>query len=76
MTDAPSSYPYVPLPDRRPLRFPGGARLALIVTINIEYWEARRPGMKEPLYPGGPVCERAYGLPRQHHHRDRSAFSN
>jgi allantoinase len=55
MTQAPSSYAYVPLPDRRPLRFPGGAQIAVIVTINIEYWEARRPGMKEPLYPGGPA---------------------
>mgnify|MGYP000359592712 CR=1 FL=1 len=31
-TNAPSSYPFVPLPDRGPLRFPGGANVALIVT--------------------------------------------
>jgi len=56
MTDAPSSsYPYVPLPDRGPLRFPGGARVALIFTINMEYWEMARPGQKEPLFPGGPA---------------------
>jgi peptidoglycan/xylan/chitin deacetylase (PgdA/CDA1 family) len=55
MTDAPSSYDYVPLPDRLPLRFPDGARLALIVTVNIEYWEQDRPGQKEPMFPGGPA---------------------
>lgn len=57
MSDAagPSSYRYVPLIDRRPLRFPGGARVALIITINMEYWEQSRPGQKEPLFPGGPA---------------------
>ncbi len=53
--DSPSSYDYVPLPDRRPLRFPRGARLALILTINLEYWEKCRPGQKEPLFTGGPM---------------------
>ena len=52
---APSSYDYVPLPDRRPLRFPNGARLAVILTINLEYWEKFRPGEKEPLFTGGPM---------------------
>ena len=52
---APSSYDYVPLPDRRPLRFPNGARLAVILTINLEYWEKYRPGQKEPLFTGGPM---------------------
>lgn len=51
----PSYYPYVPLPDRQPLRFPNGAQLALILTINIEYWEKSRPGQKEPLFTGGPM---------------------
>jgi allantoinase len=51
----PSSYEFVALPDRAPLRFPGGARLALIFTVNIEYWERSRPGRKEPLFPGGPA---------------------
>lgn len=45
----------MPLPDRPPLKFPGGAHVVLIVTINIEYWEAFRPGQKEPLFPGGPA---------------------
>ena len=51
----PSSYEFVPLPDRAPLKFPGGAHVALIFTINIEYWEPFRPGQKEPLFPGGPA---------------------
>ena len=51
----PSSYAFVPLPDRAPLKFPGGAHVALIFTINIEYWEPFRPGQKEPLFPGGPA---------------------
>jgi len=51
----PSSYEFVALPDRAPLRFPGGARLALILTINLEYWEKNRPGQKEPLFTGGPM---------------------
>ena len=57
MSDAelPSHYPFVPLPDRKPLRFPNGAQLALILTINIEYWEKSRPGQKEPLFTGGPM---------------------
>lgn len=53
--ELPSSYKYVALPDRRPLRFPNGARLAIILTINIEYWEKSRPGQKEPLFTGGPM---------------------
>ncbi|HEU4342427.1 MAG TPA: polysaccharide deacetylase [Candidatus Binatia bacterium] len=52
---SPSSYEYSALPDRPPLRFPNGARLALIITINLEYWEKSRPGQKEPLFTGGPM---------------------
>ena len=48
------NYDYVALPDRKPLRWPNGARVALIFTINAEYWELSRPG-PEPLYPGGPA---------------------
>lgn len=58
----PSFYEYVALPDRRPLRFPNGARLALIITINLEYWEKSRPGQKEPLFTGGPMTI-PHGLP-------------
>ena len=51
----PSSYEFVPIVDRGPLRFPNGARLAVILTINLEYWEKSRPGQKEPLFTGGPM---------------------
>ncbi|MGH7929948.1 MAG: hypothetical protein ACREQV_19385, partial [Candidatus Binatia bacterium] len=51
----PSFYDYVALPDRLPLRFPNGARLAVILTINLEYWEKFRPGQNEPLFTGGPM---------------------
>ncbi len=49
MEQVPSSYRFVPMPDRGPLKFPGGARVALIFTINIEYWEPSRPGHSAPL---------------------------
>jgi len=54
--EKPSSfYEYSALPDRRPLRFPNGARIALILTINLEYWEKSRSAQKEPLFTGGPM---------------------
>lgn len=46
-------YPFVPLPHRKPLRWPNGARLALMVTTNLEYWDQTRDSEK-PFYPGGP----------------------
>lgn len=46
-------YDYVPLPKRQPLKWPNGARLALIVTINLEYWDLLKEGDK-PYYAGGP----------------------
>ena len=46
-------YPWSPLPSRQPLRFPDGKRLAVIVTVNAEYWDAVKP-YKEPYYAGGP----------------------
>jgi peptidoglycan/xylan/chitin deacetylase (PgdA/CDA1 family) len=55
MTEPTSHYPFVALPDRGPLHFPNGARIALIVTINLEYWELERPGQREPMFPGGPA---------------------
>ena len=51
----PSHYDFVPIVDRLPLRWPNGARLAMLVTMNIEYWEQDRPGQKEPLFTGGPM---------------------
>ncbi len=46
-------YDYVPLPDRKPLIWPNGARIAVILTINFEYWDPVQPTDK-PYYPGGP----------------------
>jgi len=47
-------YDFTALPDRKKLHWPGGKRLALIITINLEYWELTRD-QPEPLYPGGPA---------------------
>ena len=46
-------YDYVPLPDRKPLRWPNGARVALILTINLEHWDMVKDS-DEPYYAGGP----------------------
>ena len=53
--NSPSSYEFIALPDRGPLQWPNGARLAIVLTINLEYWERSRPGQKEPLFTGGPM---------------------
>ena len=46
-------YDFVPLPERKPLKWPNGARLALIVTINLEFWDLLKDGT-DPYYAGGP----------------------
>lgn len=46
-------YDYIPLPERQPLKWPNGARLALIVTINLEYWDLLKD-TSNPYYAGGP----------------------
>ena len=46
-------YAYVPFPDRKPLRWPNGKRLAVMITTNLEYWDATKDTPK-PFYPGGP----------------------
>ncbi len=46
-------YPFVPMPNRRPLRWPNGKRMALMLTTNLEYWDAVKETTK-PYYPGGP----------------------
>jgi peptidoglycan/xylan/chitin deacetylase (PgdA/CDA1 family) len=46
-------YAWSPLPSRRPLKFPNGKRLAVIITVNAEYWDAVKP-YKEHYYAGGP----------------------
>lgn len=46
-------YDFVPMPDRQPLRWPDGKRLAIILTTNLEFWDRARDTDK-PYYPGGP----------------------
>ena len=46
-------YPYVPLPDRKPLKFPNGKRVAVIVTFNLETWDLVKD-TDQPYYAGGP----------------------
>ncbi len=46
-------YDYVPLPRRKPLKWPNGARIAMIMTTNLEYWDQVKDTDK-PAYPGGP----------------------
>jgi len=46
-------YDYVPHPKRQPLRWPNGKRLAVIVTLNLEYWDMLKD-TDEPYYAGGP----------------------
>jgi allantoinase len=46
-------YDFVPINERKPLRWPNGKRLAIILTTNFEYWDPVRDTPK-PYYPGGP----------------------
>lgn len=46
-------YDYVPLPERRPLKWPKGKRVALILTINLETWDLVKD-TDRPYYAGGP----------------------
>ena len=46
-------YLWSPIITRGPLRFPQGKRLAVIVTMNCEYWDLTKD-TKEPYYAGGP----------------------
>lgn len=47
-------YRYIPLPERRPLVWPGGARLALVVTLNLESWDLARDTDAD-YHAGGPA---------------------
>jgi peptidoglycan/xylan/chitin deacetylase (PgdA/CDA1 family) len=47
-------YDYIPLPHRRPLKWPGEARVALILTFNLETWDLVKDTDK-PYYAGGPA---------------------
>jgi allantoinase len=46
-------YDYVPITHRKPLRWPGGKRVALIMTVNLETWDLVKDTDK-PYYAGGP----------------------
>ncbi len=46
-------YPFSALPSRGRLQWPGGKRLALIVTVNLEFWDLLKP-TSAPYYAGGP----------------------
>jgi allantoinase len=46
-------YDYIPLPKRNPLRWPNGARVAVVLTFNLETWDITKPTTK-PYYAGGP----------------------
>lgn len=47
-------YDFVPMPERLPLRWPNGARVAVLVTFNLEYWDLVRD-TEEAYYAGGPA---------------------
>ncbi len=44
-----SRYDYVPISERKPLKFPNGERVALLVYMNIEHFPENRPGT--PMVP-------------------------
>lgn len=46
-------YPYIPMPQRQPLRWPEGKRVALILTFNLETWDLTKDTTKA-YYAGGP----------------------
>jgi allantoinase len=46
-------YGYTPLPQRNPIQWPGGKRVALILTFNLETWDLVKDTTK-PYYAGGP----------------------
>jgi allantoinase len=46
-------YDFVPIAHRKPLKWPGGKRLAVILTTNLEYWDPVQKSDKK-YYPGGP----------------------
>jgi peptidoglycan/xylan/chitin deacetylase (PgdA/CDA1 family) len=47
-------YDYIPLPQRQPLKWPGGAKVAIVLTFNLETWDLTKPTDK-PYYAGGPA---------------------
>ena len=47
-------YDYVPISQRKPLKWPGGKRVALIITLNLETWELIKD-TDRAYYAGGPA---------------------
>ncbi|MBT3533104.1 MAG: polysaccharide deacetylase, partial [Rhodospirillaceae bacterium] len=47
-------YDFVPPPKRQPLVWPNGKRLAVQVTLNLEYWDMLKD-TDSPYYAGGPA---------------------
>ena len=47
-------YDYIPLPQRPPLRWPDGHRVALLITLNLETWDLIKE-TQQPYYAGGPA---------------------
>lgn len=48
-----ADYEFIPQPQQPRLQWPNGARIALIITINLEYWDLLKD-TDEPYYAGGP----------------------
>ena len=46
-------YDFVPISKRKPLRWPNGKRMAVMLTNNLEHWDKVKDSTK-PYYPGGP----------------------
>ena len=54
VVDNPSKlYDFVPMPERKALKWPNGKRLAVMLTNNLEHWDKVKDSTK-PYYPGGP----------------------
>ena len=53
MKDTSGFYDYVPMPERKPLKWPNGKRLALMISLNLEYWELTQD-RDGPYFSGGP----------------------
>ena len=47
-------YDWVPITKRKPLQWPDGKRLAVIITMNCEYWDLVK-NTEKPYYAGGPA---------------------
>lgn len=47
------NYPFSAIPTRGPIKFPNGAKVALIITANLEYWDLVKD-TDQPYYAGGP----------------------